>query len=296
MQGIQGIQGTQGTQGNQGVQGNQGSQGSQGVQGVQGTQGNQGLSGVYLSSSSPPYPSIMWADTATTGTPGPQGVQGTPYTAAYSAAGQIGYGTGSGTGTSLSIGTSGQVLTVNSSATAPVWASPIVSPTNPLLNGFKAWTFDPATMPVVGTNTIGTGTTYFQAVYLQAGTVCTNLYTFISAAGTTATTNLGLYDSTTLRLSGSSTTASGLVTITGSPYTIPTTGVYWLAILITGTTAGSYYRTNTTGTNAFFNANTTAAANTLSTRAQSLGSQSSLISPISGTPGATGNVWWIGVS
>ena len=65
---------------------------------------------------------------------------------AFDAAGDLVYGTGADTFTKLSLGTAGQVLTVNSGATAPQWAAPAAG-------GFVGCRLSNSTTPTIANGT-----------------------------------------------------------------------------------------------------------------------------------------------
>ena len=128
-QGPQGVQGPQGLQGPQGEKGETGATGAQGEQGVQGPQGPQGVQGpagqngvgviaggttgqVLAKKSNTDY-DTEWQTPSSSGMTNPMTAQGDIIIA----------GAG-GTPTRLAKGTAGQVLTMNSGATAPEWQTP----------------------------------------------------------------------------------------------------------------------------------------------------------------------------
>ena len=96
------------------------------------------------------------------------------------------------------------------------------------------------------------GTVYYMAVALLAGEVVTNISVIVNTAGVTMTlSKVGLYDSafTRLALSADQTTAwesTGVKTIAlTSPYTVLTTGLYYVAIVAKGATIPAFSRTGT---------------------------------------------------
>ena len=228
-QGYQGVAGTNGTNGAQGAQGATGSQGNQGYQGNQGsigTQGNQGSQGVYTSNGTAPTDTtLLWLDTSATGngTQGPQGAQGA----------------------------SGSQLTAMNGTLPPAFWS-----TSTTLTSLAGPTYMSASIDTIVAGSAGTvagggnawstpllkGTVRTTAVYLVAGTVISKLWLPVTTAGSSATCYMGLYNATTQLAVTSSFTANAtgwsIGTLTSS-YTIPTTGIYYVAILATNTSTTS---------------------------------------------------------
>jgi hypothetical protein len=266
-QGVTGSQGSTGAQGATGSQGAQGNQGFQGNQGDQGTQGNQGNQGMYIQASSSGVPTTsLWADTSTVG----------------SAVVPVG-------------GLSGQVLNKNTNSDYDTgWVNPLVPAIGiPAMHGYLAWTCDPVVCSGQAV-VMPSGGIYYHMIYLQQGMVISNISVSVGTAGSGLTNcYLGLYNSTTqLAVTAAITTAfqsTGIVkTAVTSPYTVPTTGYYYVSVLIgnASTTGPRFiapsavnYDSNT------YNAGQTAASNTLSLRASlQAGSATVLPSTISGTP------------
>jgi hypothetical protein len=143
-----------------------------------------------------------------------------------SAAGDVIYGGTSGAGTALAIGTAGQVLTVNSGATAPQWSTPssgtvtsvggtgtvngitltgtVTSSGNLTLGG----TLDLSSPPAIGGTTASTGR--FTTV---TSTVATGTAPF-TVASTTPVTNLSIGGNAGTVTNGVYTTDTGTVTST----------------------------------------------------------------------------------
>ena len=118
------------------------------------------------------------------------------------------------------------------------------------LNGFIAQSFDVAAGPAPTSKALTAGTCYFTAVYLIAGQVL-NKYNFYCQAASAGQTYVGLYTSSGL-ISGTSVSNSSGFGSTGlnsfslaSPYTVPTTGVYWVALIAQGapTVSANAYNT-----------------------------------------------------
>jgi hypothetical protein len=145
------------------------------------------------------------------------------------------------------------------------------------------------------------GIGFYSAAYLTAGTVISNVYINIATAGAgLSNCYVGLFNATTrVAVSAAISTAwqtTGPVSNAfAASYTIPTTGIYYVAILFGNgsTTAPILY--STPGTAGLVNINTSASAGTLATtRMVSLGSGlTALPTSISGTPATGGyNFWW----
>lgn len=132
---------------------------------------------------------------------------------------------------------SGQILQSNFATVSPInnWG----------INGSKGETMDRNTC-VEANNAIGaTGVLYMQAIYLTAGTVVSNI-SFCSAttaANTPTHWMFGLFDASRNLLAATAdqtTTAWAANTLktvaVTSPYTVPTTGLYYVGIFMTATT------------------------------------------------------------
>jgi hypothetical protein len=111
--------------------------------------------------------------------------------------------------------------------------------------GCKGSTHDRALIVETNTTLTTTGQVYMQAIWLAAGTVVSNIkiWSATTAAGTPTHCNAGLYDSSGNRLAtGTDLTstawaANSLRTFTmQSPYTVTTTGVYYIAYSTVATT------------------------------------------------------------
>jgi hypothetical protein len=210
-------------------------------------------------------------------------------------------GTWSGPMNASSLGTAGQVLAVNSGATAPTWVTPSTTTAPPQVAGLKGWTFDFSTYTANTGLGLTAGVGYYQAVYLAAGTVVSNIGVAASAAGTSTTLYLGLYSSTT-RLAATSGLATASISTSTyqsqavtSSYTVTTSGIYWIGLLSVGGTGASIFRNLPTSSLA--NAGATATANNLTLRASSLGTGlTSLPTSISGTPASLTQILIAGVS
>ena len=182
----------------------------------------------------------------------------------------------------------------------------------PAMHGYLGWTNDPAVTSVQSTAQPA-GVMNHQMVYLQQGMVISNISVVVQTAGTILTNcYLGLYSSTAqLAITGnlsSSWTTAGLYkhAIASSPggaissYTIPTTGYYWVALLVGGSTISPRFMGPTTGngTTTAANAGLSASLNTLTLRyGQFSSSLTALPASISGTPtpGAS-YVFWAGLN
>jgi hypothetical protein len=110
-------------------------------------------------------------------------------------AGDTLYGGASGAGTRLAIGTAGQVLTVNSGATAPQWSTPttgtVTSVSVTSANGFAGTVATSTTTPAITISTSITGLLKGNATAISAATSGTDY-----SAGTSALTT-GILKSTT---------------------------------------------------------------------------------------------------
>jgi hypothetical protein len=132
---------------------------------------------------------------------------------------------------------SGQILQSQYSALSPLdnWG----------ITGSKAETMDRVYCPEVNTTIATTGQIYLQAIWLQIGTIVSNI-TFSSAttaAGTPTHYCFALYDSSRNLLATTAdqtTTAWAANTVKTLPvtaaYTVPSTGIYYLAFMMVATT------------------------------------------------------------
>ena len=213
-------------------------------------------------------------------------VTGLPLTTGVTGTLPIGNG---GTGLS-SAGTNGGVLTTN--GTSFSLATPTAT-LPPAINGFKAWTFDPGSATTSNVVTVS-GYAYFTAVYLQAGVTYSTVSWRVTAGAASSTMTWALYNSTTQLAvtSATSTTSSGTFSASfGTAYTPTTSGTYWL-----GTIALGGFPTVTSTAAGFATVNfplITGTLNTLTLRASTIGSLSSLPSVISGTPTTTNAQLWL---
>jgi len=174
----------------------------------------------------------------------------------------------------------------------------------PGMHGYLAWTNDPA-ITSIGSTAQVPGVMNHQMIYLQQGQVLSYVSVAILTAGSGITNSyLGLYNSTTqLAVTGAITTAfqsTGVVkTAFVTPYTVPSTGFYWVALLIgNGSTTGPRFMGPSAGngTTAAANAGLSGAASTLTLRyAQFSSGLTTLPSTISGTPTPSASyVFWAG--
>lgn len=150
-------------------------------------------------------------------------------------------------------GNASQIQSVPVSTTVPTSAQELVYdsitatyiPTNqimpsigiPAMHGFLAWTNDPAVTSVQAT-ALTAGTPMYEMIYLQQGQVLSNISVVVQTVGATvANSYLALYNTTTqLAVTPAITTAFQAVGIVKTafvaPYTVPTTGFYFVALLI----------------------------------------------------------------
>ena len=142
------------------------------------------------------------------------------------------------------------VLPVASGGTGSSVSLGLTSSQTASLNGFIAQSFDVASGPAPTSKALTAGTCYFTAVYLIAGQVL-NKYNFYCQAASAGQTYVGLYTSSGL-ISGTSVSNSSGFGSTGlnsfslaSPYTVPTTGVYWVGLIVGGACSVSANAYNT---------------------------------------------------
>ena len=174
----------------------------------------------------------------------------------------------------------------------------------PASQGFLAWTFDPAiAYTTAQTFTPTVGVAYYEAMYLTAGTTVSNITTYLSSAGAgVANSWVGLYSATAqLGQSAVITTAwqsAGSVSVAlSSPVVIPSTGVYYVAILVGTSTSTSPIFRVVGSSSGYTNQNLTATAGSLTLRSQTLGSSlAALPSSISGTPTGIANLFFVALS
>jgi hypothetical protein len=264
--------------------GDTGATGSTGSTGPTGATGSQGNQGIYIQSTSSSVPTTsLWADTSTSG----------------SAVIPVG-------------GTTGQVLNKTSSADYDTsWVTSTSTYVSvPSINNQIAWTMDPVYVSnQTNTTSVLPGVAQYLKIYLQAGMVLTNVSVFVNTAGVSINSSyVGLYNATTqLTVTPAITTAftaSGLVTTSfATAYTIPTSGFYFIGVLIgNGSTTVPRFATNPSynfvpaGT--LINAGLTPTLNTLTLRSSTLGTGlTALPSSISGTPANTGAAtFWVALN
>jgi hypothetical protein len=125
-------------------------------------------------------------------------------------------------------------------------------------SGCKGATFDRSLCPEVNTTITTTGQVYMEAIWLPAGTVVSNIKIWSATTPANGPThyNAGLYDTSGNRLctgTDKTNTAWAANTLTTfamqAPYTVPTTGLYYVAYSMTASTAvitvkGTTARTN----------------------------------------------------
>jgi hypothetical protein len=108
-------------------------------------------------------------------------------------AGDVDYYTSSTAKARVAIGTAGQVLTVNSGATAPEWATP--STTKPVLNPVISSAYiTPKASATVGTRNMTEDVTYYYPVYLSGCAIDRLAVRTGSGFSGTGTMRLGLYN------------------------------------------------------------------------------------------------------
>jgi hypothetical protein len=194
--------------------------------------------------------------------------------------------------TNLAIGTNGQVLTAG--ATTASWITP--TPTySPLLNNFLASNYDPGAS-FNNNLTLVISTSYYQAIYLRAGTTYSTLTTYLSTAGSGSTMNAGLYNATTRLAIGTAIASNtqGAITFTfTSAYTPTTSGVYFVGISCLTASGSNPIVASNSGGQGDVNIGTTATASNLTLRCSQIAS-SSLPATISGTP-SPGQIIFMGL-
>lgn len=97
--------------------------------------------------------------------------------------------------------------------------------------------------------TFANQTVYYTLLPLRAGDIVTNMYFVCNGVVQTITTNkMGLYTTASSRVAISANNTTNLATgptpafVLTSPYTVPTTGVYYAALLVDATTPGAFVR------------------------------------------------------
>jgi hypothetical protein len=110
--------------------------------------------------------------------------------------------------------------------------------------GWKAWTFPPHQI-ISTANAMTSQRAFYQAVYLNAGTVLTNLHCYLTNTPTSLTlAKMGLYQGVGQTVGApvrvavtaddsANWTGAGLrtIAISGGAYTVPTSGIYYFASL-----------------------------------------------------------------
>ena len=191
-------------------------------------------------------PSTAWVTTAIAGSSA-----GTATNLAGGIASQIPYQTSANNTSFITNGTSGQYLKSNGTS-APAFATlsqsvalnnlcvPYYpnSGSNGVTNGLLYQTCDPALCNTNNGLSLNSG--ILIAVYLNAGSVLTNVITGVQTAGN-GTWMFALYDGAGARLavtaSVANTTTGNYVTAFASPYTVLTSGFYYLGVVtLTGAT------------------------------------------------------------
>lgn len=152
--------------------------------------------------------------------------------------GDIDYYTSSTAKARLAKGTAGQVLTMNSGATAPEWAAPsgVDALLTPEISGLYVRTHPCQTGAVNTSITPTTNTTYYQPIYLSAATY-DRIVVQIAGYTSTGNTRLGIYNaSLTTGLPTTVLLDAGVVSVTSATtFTITinqtvTAGWYYLAV------------------------------------------------------------------
>lgn len=124
-------------------------------------------------------------------------------------------------------------------------------------SGCKGATFDRSLCPEVNTTLTTTGQVYMELIWIPAGTVVSQIriWSATTAAGTPTHYNAGLYDTSGNQLAtgtDKTSTAWAANTMTSfsmsTPYTVPTSGLYFVAYSMVATTCptikGTTARTN----------------------------------------------------
>lgn len=232
------------------------------------------------------YVSGVWYQTATNNALDLGGTVGTAHggtgTITSPAVGSLLVGSSSSAYTPLAIGSNGTVLTSN--GTTAAWSSPPQT-ADSALNGFIAQSFDVASGAAPTNKTLNTALCYFTAVYLIAGQVV-NKYNFYVQTSGSGQSYVGLYNASGL-ISGTSVsnstgfnTTGALSFSLGTPYTVTTTGVYWVAVIAQG---GPVLSASTYNTAAGVNWPITSASGSLTGVRFGYQTQSTLPATISGT-------------
>lgn len=147
-----------------------------------------------------------------------------------------------------------------------------------------------------GSTILVDGTVYYMSVPLRAGMVVTDISLIVSSGGNgTSTSKVGLYTSALAKVAasddqGSAWDTTGFYTIAlADAYTVPTSGLYYVAILAkTATTMPTMYRASASNTFAMV---------ALTGKAKSWGSQTGQTDlPTTATIGSAGIAYWVGLS
>lgn len=109
--------------------------------------------------------------------------------------------------------------------------------------GVKDWTIDPTFTWQTGTQLMTGGSVYYTAIGLAEGDVVTNIIVPVSTQGSGVTlSKAGLYDSALTLLASSADQGTAWqstgkkVCALASPYTVTSTGLYYLAVIATAST------------------------------------------------------------
>ena len=215
-------------------------------------------------------------------------------------------------GTGLStIGTAGQVLTVNSGATALQYSTPATPiqtavPALPSANGFTLWTVDPIQTYTPSSTTSGATYTYKFVPTQTINLTTSNLFAYYQGTATTVVTTYGamaLYDASGNRLAISSSTTFVGSTTTGLKTSALSTNVtlnagqsYFLAFLWVGSGTVALAGTLASNNASIANMNISApATGSLAYRAGVTTSTTSLQSPYTSATTATNTFFFLGI-
>jgi hypothetical protein len=152
--------------------------------------------------------------------------------------------------------------------------------------GYLAWSFDPAV--VDGTSALSLATPSFQEIYLTAGTAI-NYVDFQAAVGYTGGTSyVAIYSATSSYVFGSLATVVVGYNSVATPFTVPSSGFYWIAIQ----TGASLYTSQASGFSGSYNPGYVPVANTLAGGRSVTVAGQSLNTNISGTPANAATLWF----
>ncbi len=124
-----------------------------------------------------------------------------------------------------------------------------------LIDGFNVLNYTSPFNQIIGSLAPASGAVIYVAIGLKAGDSITNIYTATATIGVgTTLARVGLYKKDGTLLASAANNAANMTTlglstwgITGGPYVVPTTDLYYIGFLQVGATAAFVASTNSAG-------------------------------------------------